>query len=89
MNYRIQFSDLVTALTARRVRDGMELPNLPVPGALLAIEMRSPPAAFSTALLISLSSFPLLHGRRVSGIGKLHLSATRAPAPTERYDAAQ
>jgi hypothetical protein len=43
MNYRIQFSDLVTALTAR---DGRELPNLPVPGALLAIEMRSPPAAF-------------------------------------------
>jgi hypothetical protein len=50
--------------------------------------MRLSPAAFSTALLIPFSSFPLLHGRRASGLGELYLSLPVPLCPTEGYDAA-
>jgi hypothetical protein len=76
VNYRIQFNDLVTALPICRS------------AALLSVKMRSSPVSFSTTLLASLSSFPLLHGRRASGLGELLLlSLTRALLPTDGYDA--
>lgn len=55
VSYQIQCSGQVAAVGAYQICQ---------PEALLGIKMRSSSAAFSTALLIPFSSFPLLHGRR-------------------------
>jgi len=83
VGYRIWFSDTATALTARRVRHGVE--SLPA---------RSSPHLYGVLVLRCLFNssvnhpsplpFPLLHGRRAPGLSGLHLSLPGPPCSAQK-----
>jgi hypothetical protein len=87
VNYAIQFSGPVTALTARRVRYSVGPDLICQPGPSTGIKTHSSPATFPTTLSLPFVSFPSLTFLHRPLVPQAAMSSTYSPArplvPTE------